>query len=796
MYISRKSQTITFSTLLTLGASIPVYAEAAPKFLHTAGTPLTTAALPISPLRQSIDALPAPAQANALSKLSTLNISDYDIPYLRADRDGAIYIEDHFQTGFRSPPTLRATRVSPEFENISAAQAFSLHSKPGASRVIYLDFDGHTITNTSWNAQFGSATYNALPYSIDSNYNSFSSTELSNIAEIWRRVAEDYAPFNVDVTTEEPAQFTNNVNRTLITRNTDAQNGPMPASHAGGVAYLGVWGSSSFASYYSPAFVYYNQLGNSANIAEAATHEIGHNLGLSHDGSSSAAYYSGQGTGNIAWGAIMGVGYGRQVTQWSKGEYAGANNQEDDTQIISGHLPQRSDDHGNNAGNATALEIASNGDVTATTPINDPDNNNPANKGIIESRNDVDFFSFSTAGGNVTIQATPAWETANTRGSNLDIELRLYDSAQKQIASANPATDTNAQISRNLAEGTYYVSVRGVGSQYYSDYASLGQYFLNGSIPAGDGGGGNGNQDTTPDAFNFTDKTNVAKNTVIESNAIQVSGINAPAIIRVDNGEYSINGKAYTSAQGTVENGASVKVRHTSSANDKTTVSTTLHIGDVSDTFSSKTVQGQTGGNDNKPDRMVFPMQKNVAVNTSVESAAVTISGIDTTVAITVIRGEYSINGGAYTAAKGTVNNGDVVKLRHTSSSKGNKAVKTTLRVGKGKAVFKSKTAKGGSNLDKNPDRFTFTAVTDAAKRTVVESNVITISGINTAAPISVKRGQYSINGGAYTKTKGTVNNGDIVQVRHTTHRRGGKNVKTTLKIGKISAQFKSTTAR
>jgi hypothetical protein len=38
----------------------------------------------------------------------------------------------------------------------------------------------------------------------DGNTADWSAAELSNILAIWRAVAEDYAPFDVDVTTEEP----------------------------------------------------------------------------------------------------------------------------------------------------------------------------------------------------------------------------------------------------------------------------------------------------------------------------------------------------------------------------------------------------------------------------------------------------------------------------------------------------------------------------------------------------------------------------------------------------------------
>jgi hypothetical protein len=38
----------------------------------------------------------------------------------------------------------------------------------------------------------------------DGNGTNWSSGELSNILQIWRQVSEDYAAFDVDVTTEEP----------------------------------------------------------------------------------------------------------------------------------------------------------------------------------------------------------------------------------------------------------------------------------------------------------------------------------------------------------------------------------------------------------------------------------------------------------------------------------------------------------------------------------------------------------------------------------------------------------------
>jgi len=95
--------------------------------------------------------------------------------------------------------------------------------------------------------------------------------------------------------------------------------------------------------------------------------------------------------------------------------------------------------------------------------------------------------------------------------------------------------------------------------------------------------------DTTPDPFTFVDQTGVELNTVVTSNVITVTGINAAAPISITGGTYAINGGAYTSSSGTVNNGNTVTVRVTSSGSYSTTVNAKLTIGEVSDTFSVMT---------------------------------------------------------------------------------------------------------------------------------------------------------------------------------------------------------------
>jgi len=95
--------------------------------------------------------------------------------------------------------------------------------------------------------------------------------------------------------------------------------------------------------------------------------------------------------------------------------------------------------------------------------------------------------------------------------------------------------------------------------------------------------------DTTPDPFIFAPLTGVALNTLVTSNTINVSGINAPAPISITDGLYSINGNAFTSAPGNISNGDSVSVQLMSPGSYAATTSATLTIGGISSTFSVTT---------------------------------------------------------------------------------------------------------------------------------------------------------------------------------------------------------------
>ena len=457
------------------------------------GHPKNTLDLPPGQLRNSLEGLPASARGKALEWLQKFSFPAEDIKSLRVNSEGDVHYADTFL-----PDQAAANREASPSSPISAEQAFLLHSRPGASNVVYLDFDGHVIEGTAWSSN----ALVALPFDPSENDSpattaNFTEDELNRIHEIWHRMSEDFTAFDIDVTTEEPAVFTSTTGHVLFTHTHDASGHAMPSNGSTGVAYVNVFGNSNY-SYYSPALVYYNNLSLSSHgvpsyNAETGSHEFGHNIGLSHDGVIGGSnYYEGHGSGLVSWAPIMGNSFYNNITQWSKGEYPDASNTQDDLVIIASELGYSGDDHGDSAAQATALVVQANGDILVSSPELDPDNVLTENKGIIDDRSDVDWFYLDVAGsGALNITAVPAWHsfTQNERrGVNLDIELVLFDSSLALLDVGEPGDNTNATVAATVTAGRYYLQVNGADNHTdsdYSDYASMGMFFLEGSVPAG-----------------------------------------------------------------------------------------------------------------------------------------------------------------------------------------------------------------------------------------------------------------------------------------------------------------------
>jgi Bacterial pre-peptidase C-terminal domain len=354
-----------------------------------------------------------------------------------------------------TPPT-PATAAAPA---VAEADPANYHSRPGASKVIYLDFDGHaTLASSAWGVQ------NAPAFDLDGNPATYSSSEILAIRDIWSRVAEDYATFDVDVTTADPGF-------TAINRATPADNffGTRVVVSTGGVAdgaISGAFNESVNHAAQQPVWVLHNSVTTIKNVGESATHQVGHALGLLHDGQTGGSpTYAGESN----WAPIMGNANTRPVSVWSKGEYPNANNLEDDIALIRaiiGPVPDES------TSRSDAQQLGLIDTLRAT-------------RGVISGPGDDDYIRFvSPTAGTIKVTATGATKP------NLDIGIVLLNGVGNGIAGDRPAsgstsddiaTGMDASITIDLpAPGVYYVYIYGdstqVGATGYSQYGSGGEY--------------------------------------------------------------------------------------------------------------------------------------------------------------------------------------------------------------------------------------------------------------------------------------------------------------------------------
>ena len=222
------------------------------------------------------------------------------------------------------------------------------NSKPDSVNTIYLDFNGETISGTAWNS--AGEEWQCKPYDKDGDGTTFSVSEQQHILTAWAKVAEDYAPFDVNVTTVRSAVMNARVAYVMITPGKDKNGVSLPHDCYGGIAYVNVFGA------WQNYLISFCQPYCGSSVAEVFSHEVGHNMGLSHDGQNGSTYYGGHGSGETSWGPIMGASYGRQVTQFSNGDYSGATNNQNDLNILKNKLTYKDDDHGDTANEASVLQ--------------------------------------------------------------------------------------------------------------------------------------------------------------------------------------------------------------------------------------------------------------------------------------------------------------------------------------------------------------------------------------------------------------------------------------------------------
>ena len=395
---------------------------------------------------------------------------------------------------------------------ITETELLLLESRPSSNKVMVLDFTGHTVegTNNPWTTNFGATgNYTVAPWNL-----SGSATERENACLIWHIVAHVYAFSDVNVTTNEnllPYQDTlqSGTKRSALERDTSSdqfygvrsimhrdnksppflQGMPNEADGCGcgGIAYVGIFGDLRGSWYYREHHTrYYSPW----SMGAACSHEIGHNVGLSHDGvSGGATYYGSHKVGDfvgdsdasslskLRWGPVMGSGYYNHISHFAQAYTSGtstiSNGQDDFAQMAANMVLPDPDTNESDTIAGAAAKTAEQ-DVAAT----------------IGPNGDVDVFRFdqnlagTACGGGVIsckFTATVAASRSNLgtynnelRGTDspLNVGLEILDGAGNVLAVglSNPTASSaverflGATVTADVIPGNgIYVRVAGYG---------------------------------------------------------------------------------------------------------------------------------------------------------------------------------------------------------------------------------------------------------------------------------------------------------------------------------------------
>jgi Putative Ig domain len=355
----------------------------------------------------------------------------------------------------------------------ATADPFTLSSRPHSTKTIYLNFQGNVLTNSNWNSYLSQPTLTYLPYSQDSDTTTFNADEAATIRSAWQQVAEDFAPFDVNVTTMRPdPSALSRSSDTDATYGSEALITNTPYTDYEACPCGGLTSSVDFSSVgtHTPVLVFAQAMYNIPGyIAMVSSHELGHALGLNHDGIDSSQYYE---TRNGPWGPLMGAPYGVALSQWSIGDYAGATNTQDDVAVIGAQTGFAPDDAADTPEQATALPLYK------------------LTLGLINSQKDRDVFSFNAYGMTV-VNLAPLLRDGTNLETGLIIlgpdKTTVVDNLTASLSGPNGGTymtDMNRMYMGILAPGTYYAMVDGVGDMTepytaHSDYGSMGRYTIN-----------------------------------------------------------------------------------------------------------------------------------------------------------------------------------------------------------------------------------------------------------------------------------------------------------------------------
>jgi hypothetical protein len=286
-----------------------------------------------------------------------------------------------------SPPVGGSSGAGQSGTTVALTNLPVLNSLTGAPVSVILKFDGYTDNDPGWISFRDSGTGPIVTpaFDLDGDATTFNTEELRQIEEIWYRVAEDFAPLNVNVTTVAPPTL-NDFEHVMVVIGGDGAWSPP----AGGWGAIDGFSTNSANTNYVFSELFFNP----HQIASASSHESGHTLGLQHqstyDSSGTKLQEYNPGDANLA--PLMGVGYSAARDTWWLGPNSiSSTTIQDDlvslTKSQNRNIRFRTDDHGNSTASASTIQVTS-ANVSAT--------------GVIERNNDSDFFEFTTDDGPVS----------------------------------------------------------------------------------------------------------------------------------------------------------------------------------------------------------------------------------------------------------------------------------------------------------------------------------------------------------------------------------------------------------
>lgn len=401
-----------------------------------------------------------------------------DLGEWRLDNEGRIVISEKFLP--YSFPQLSDRPVPPLARLYPHESTFKLHSNNAAKVRIWISLRSQ---ETDW-----------FP-----NLDVMSADNIIGLQHIWQALAEDFAPFDVDVTTEKPSDDDllrsgpndDRYGYQVIIDRTPSPGGSDPA-YLEGLVYLNSfddidiqrrtitlkWPSQN--SYTGP----WSGPSPSPNmVAHMAAHMLGHALGLRDEDQADGLYYGtysrtwtyrGHQTSEGTWAPIMGHPGDADITQFSQGEFRGAISQTDSFARIARILHVRADDAGDTIQTASRLPLSPGRLVEMEGSLS----------GIIGQQGDKDVYAVELT--KTVLHAEimpPEWTNGRVASStNLAAEIALVDASGNVLERS--FRDWTPSVAFQVPRpGVYYlvVSAIRVGNPAidgFSNYGNLGRYTL------------------------------------------------------------------------------------------------------------------------------------------------------------------------------------------------------------------------------------------------------------------------------------------------------------------------------